>query len=638
MLIENWKILLALAATAVVGGTDTSSSTLSFLPSNLQARKPKAATAPVKDQLLIDTLEALRVMQDKYFQVNAGTWPSAIDWTAAVVGTHVAGALGSLSKGLLESPVTTTCEREDFLLRENLVTLYFSQLVAFYFGQDAFSLRNQAYDDMLWVVLGWLGSAQFIESHGKSLFDSDSAAGADTVRQDIDLALGNQSWHGSIWTPPFAHRARIFWELASKGWDTTLCGGGMIWNPRLAPYKNAITNELYIAASINMYLNFPGDSSSSPFMYDPPGAWSPSAETDEWPPRDPKYLKAALDGYKWLMNSNMTNSFGLFADGFHISKGLARDNSHATDIAAGKCDQRDEMVYTYNQGVLLSGQVGLFKATGELHYLHAGHQLIQNVIRATGYDLYRDAPIDDLARLNPWELPPWSGLGRGGVLEEACDVSGECSQDAQTFKGIWMHHFTEFCAPLGGATSTPDVETVKAAHAAACQQYLGWLRHNAMAALGTRDDEGKFGMWWTAGLLNGLTTASLMQMAGPHNDTLLPPQSRPHAKGGARDVVDYRNYGVPNDPMWIVQGANVPAADSEGEDEDEDEETFNNRATGQLPIDHQGGASRLRSRGENSANLADPNNRGRGRTVETQGGGLAVLRALWELSKQADGL
>ncbi len=34
-----------------------------------------------------------------------------------------------------------------------------------------------------------------------------------------------------------------------------------------------------------------------------------------------------------------------------------------------------------------------------------------------------------------------------------------------------------------------------------------------------------------------------------------------------------------------------------------------------------------------AAKGTDPNNRGRGRTVETQGGGLAVLRALWEVGR-----
>ncbi len=138
----------------------------------------------------------------------------------------------------------------------------------------------------------------------------------------------------------------------------------------------------------------------------------------------------------------MLNSQGLYIDGFHIS-GTKNGTRPST-----KCDVRNEMVYTYNQGVILTGQIGLWKATGHDGFLRDGHRLIQSVITATGYDLEDDRPIDDIDDLEPGQLPPWRGLGRAGVLEEQCDVSGTCSQDSQSFKGIFFHHLTAFCAPL----------------------------------------------------------------------------------------------------------------------------------------------------------------------------------------------
>jgi hypothetical protein len=33
-------------------------------------------------------------------------------------------------------------------------------------------------------------------------------------------------------------------------------------------------------------------------------------------------------------------------------------------------------------------------------------------------------------------------------LQDICDVDGTCSQDAQTFKGIFFHQLTLFCNPL----------------------------------------------------------------------------------------------------------------------------------------------------------------------------------------------
>ena len=37
-----------------------------------------------------------------------------------------------------------------------------------------------------------------------------------------------------------------------------------MWNPSLGPYKNAVTNELFITASVSMYLYFSGDNDASP--------------------------------------------------------------------------------------------------------------------------------------------------------------------------------------------------------------------------------------------------------------------------------------------------------------------------------------------------------------------------------------
>ena len=68
-----------------------------------------------------------------------------------------------------------------------------------------------------------------------------------------------------------------------------------------------------------------------------------------------------------------------------------------------------------------------------------------------------------------------------------------------------------------------------------------------------------------------------------------------------REVVDYRNLGVPND--WKDKRTSRRS-------DKEDEDTHDN---------------------EGKVRIRDLNDRGRGRTVETQGGGLSVLRAMWEL-------
>jgi len=143
----------------------------------------------------------------------------------------------------------------------------------------------------------------------------------------------------------------------------------------LEPYKNAITNQLYISASISMFLHHP------------------------YPARNQTYLWNAIRAHEWLTSSNMTNAGGLYTDGFHVS-----------NLRAGgkQCDKRDEMVYTYNQGVLLSALRGLAEATDDEKYILEGLELVDSVLKSEG-------SVGELVF--------------DGVLTEKCDPGGYCSQN-----------------------------------------------------------------------------------------------------------------------------------------------------------------------------------------------------------------
>ena len=513
-------------------------------------------------------LNALEMMEDHFFAVSHGTWPQAIDWTAAVMGTQVSAtltAMTSYAQKLESSLLLSIDEARD---HENLINRYFSQITTFYFGENAFALRTQAYDDMLWVVLGWSEAIKFVNLHS-SLHYAPSYD-------------NNKTWYATQFVPQFAHRARLFYDLASRGWDTHLCAGGMLWNPYLAPYKNAITNELYIAASISMYLYFPGDSDPSPFLTH---TGLPPAKA-----HDVRYLDNAVEAYEWLKGSNMKNRDGLYVDGFHITGW--RGGNNGSD-GTGKCDLRDEKVYTYNQGVILSGLKGLWEATGSRGYLEDGHELVRNVIAATGWE---DRDTEQRYR--------WAGLGRGGVMEELCDWSGSCSQNGQTFKGIYFHHLTLFCSPLlrrewneDEETSLDDEET-KQLHQKSCDEYGDWIRHNAFAAYVTRNQDGEFGEWWGR--------SAWRRRHGEEEDE--------EFEGPSAQGTDYRNEGVPMDEIWRLP---------------EDDANFKSDTDKDL-----GNQERSRDGVSKSTDEVDPrdiNDRGRGRTVETQSGGVAVLRALWRL-------
>ena len=473
--------------------------------SNVALKEARALGSPYEAML-----DAVSVMQSQYFV--GSTWPSAIDWTRAVMNTQLSAANSAIALSN-ESPTS-------------LIDYYFAQVKAFYNSEDYVAVEGEAYDDMQWVVLEWLEAIRFV-----NLYTSLNPGAA-------SAAMDQQSIANS------AHRANQFWDFATVGYDTTLCGGGMVWNPRLLPYKNAITNELYVSSSVGMYLYFPGDNTVNP----------PVAAHDQ------KFLNAAVAEYKWLSTANMTNAQGLYVDGFHISGYQSPSN-----IGSGKCDQRDESVYTYNQGVLLSGLRGLWEATGTTSYLSDGHTLITNVIAATGWPTTSGGP--------------WAGIGSNGILQESCDATQTCSQDSQTFKGIFFHHLAIFCSPLAvgqkeqGSVAHKASPDLAVQNAVDCSAYTDWIRHNAEAAYNTLNSTGDFGMYWGAAA----------------------PASGKH--GQPFDAADVRNKGVPDDNVWRRPDVAF-----------------------QQPAAMVGPAT--------VGMASDPNDNGRGRTVETQQGGLAVMRAL----------
>ncbi|KAK3045057.1 hypothetical protein LTS18_014673, partial [Coniosporium uncinatum] len=178
---------------------------------------------------------ALQGLQSINF--NGCTWDQSIDWSAALVSTHMASALISLSaESDYQIPLSTEAALSgDAKSRDDLINFYFANLESFFYYQPAQSFTTQAYDDMGWLVLGWLEAIKFIGIHSSLHYSGTSYAGAQML-------------------PKFAHRARLFADLLAAGYDdskfSALCGGGLVWNAALEPYKNAISNQLYIAVNI----------------------------------------------------------------------------------------------------------------------------------------------------------------------------------------------------------------------------------------------------------------------------------------------------------------------------------------------------------------------------------------------------
>lgn len=520
-------------------------------------------------------------------------------------------------------------EAEKALAFENLIDQFFAHTSAFYFGENAFAIRNEAYDDILWVVLEWLENIKFQRLHSELRYNSTSSPGdrGDTT---------GRVWHGTQFQVPAAHRARLFYDLAAAGWDTTLCDGGMVWNPKLTPYKNAITNELFIAASISMYLYFPGDVIASPFDAASNGSASTQRTLEKEDRHNPAHLQAAIEGYRWLNSSSMTIDNGLYGDGFHIAGW-----QNAQHPGTRQCDVFNTMTYTYNQGVILSGLRGLWLATGSGDYLRDGHSLVQKVIQATGWDHGTDSN-------NNSNSNAWAGLGRGGVLEDNCDAAGDCSQDGQTFKGIFFHHFTEFCRvlrpeeerflshslALAHDQANIDIHAQYTQHRARCRQYRPWIEHNAQAALETRNEHGQFGMWWGQpyGAHQHHSAAVNDDDASDASDAVSKPDSGNRTYSPLpRGAIDYRNHGRQGEE----HNADLPrpsGATGLVSADDARTRAYSEYGRRQRPRSAREDSDPDRAGQSTAGGLSPPdhNDRGRGRTVETQAGGVAVLRALYE--------
>ncbi|KAK5129402.1 hypothetical protein LTR08_003289 [Meristemomyces frigidus] len=498
--------------------------------------------------------DTLATMQSPTFW-NGTYWPASIQWIGAVLNTLVVASDRSLAHALQEYgggdvPGAYTTAASIQIETQK----YFSDVEAYYGDEDVIQIFDAAYDDAQWVVLEWLEAIEFINQYD---------AYANSALGQADIAR-------------FAHRAHIFYNIVQSQFDTSLCGGGITWNPALAPYKNAITNELFISSSIGMYLYFPGDTDTDPY---PSPAYVNATNTTlpalpALAAHNPSLLTTAVEEYAWFKTHNFTDAQGLIVDGFHIS-----DNQTT-------CDQRNEMVYTYNQGVLLSGLRQLWEATGDAMYLTDGYAFVQTVINATGWYARSAA-----------EAGQWTGLGRNGIMEDYCDAPANCSQDNQIFKGIYFHHLDLFCDPL--PTSTPLVAgltkvapaALASEHASKCASYTPWIKHNANAALSTRNSTGVIGGWWGASYVN-------------KTQEPWPAYAAPRPRGSSDE---WNEPWVLEQEPWLCRG-------------------WHCREGGRAKRGNRKRTAGLFSM-RGAAAKRDANDGGRGRTVETEGSGLGVVKA-----------
>ena len=142
-------------------------------------------------------------------------------------------------------------------------------------------------------------------------------------------------------TPDERHReryraaAQAIFAHSLSGWDDT-CGGGLWWNEK-RDYKNAITNELFLALAALLAVRLPGQ-----------------REYRDW----------ALREWEWLHGSGLIGPSGLVNDGLTAA-----------------CANNGQTTWTYNQGVILGGLAALHELTGDHGYLRQGETIADAALR-----------------------------------------------------------------------------------------------------------------------------------------------------------------------------------------------------------------------------------------------------------------
>lgn len=231
-------------------------------------------------------------------------------------------------------------------------------------------LSNEFYDDLLWHSLAWIRVYEVMTASPTKFRDLGLS--------QIYLQLAQQFY------------ARVH----SESWDTLYCQGGCWWSMK-RDYKNAVTNELFIVASIRLFKNT--------------GIWS--------------YADSVQKGWDWFLKSGMWDREGswLINDGLDLS--TCRNNRQPT--------------WTYNQGIILGALADLALNPASVPIHQTSQDLIQMGIRLIDAVILR--------------LTHSSGVQ---ILVEPCDYNAQgyptdCGADGQQFKGIFMRYLGYFMKRLG---------------------------------------------------------------------------------------------------------------------------------------------------------------------------------------------
>ncbi|PBK90828.1 glycoside hydrolase family 76 protein [Armillaria gallica] len=228
--------------------------------------------------------------------------------------------------------------------------------------------------------------------------------------------------------------AKKYYDIASTAVDSSYCGGGLFWSSA-RDYKNAITNELYLA--------------TSGYLYDVT--------------QDTQYLTNLKNTWEWFNASALRGSNGLYNDG------LSKD---------GLCANNGQTQWTYNQGVVLVGLGFLYKCMSTLYTKD------ESAI-STAWSIM-DAILADL-------------VDNGALRESCDSATATtCNNDQVSFKGILVEYMAWFLSITGRDNGTKYSDFIKLQADKVLQNAVGsagsysnlWYSSNAGGAVWTAPSQG----------------------------------------------------------------------------------------------------------------------------------------------------
>jgi predicted alpha-1,6-mannanase (GH76 family) len=161
----------------------------------------------------------------------------------------------------------------------------------------------------------------------------------------INSYYDDEGWWALTWIraydltgdPHYLGRAEAIFANLTRGW-TSACGGGLLWS-KFSPYKDAISNELFLQVAAQLHSRVPGDV---------------------------RYRRWALREWHWLHHSGMLRPSGLVVDGLTSSCQPALSST----------------IWSYNQGGMIGGLLDLEQIIHQHRLLGTARTIANAVIHS----------------------------------------------------------------------------------------------------------------------------------------------------------------------------------------------------------------------------------------------------------------